>query len=188
MWEATEYFTRGVSPEPLGSAHRMSAPYQALRCADGFITVGAANDRLFSRLADVLGHPEWVDDPSFASDSARVAHRAELADRIESVTRTRDCSHWLALFERHGIPTGPINSYAEALNDHHLRARQMVVDTEHPTLGRLQTLGTPLKMSKTPLTPGRPAPLLGEHTREVLVDAGYAAAEIDALRDEGVVR
>ena len=188
VWEATEFFSgRGV-PGPLGSAHRMSAPYQAIRCADGFITLGAANDRLFSRLCKLLGHPEWVDDPEFSDDSARVRNREMLARRIEKETTSRPRSHWLALFEEHDIPCGPINDYRDVMSDAQVRAREMIVETDHPTLGRLSTLGTPLKLSETPLTPGRPAPLLGQHTDEVLRDAGYGPMEVRALREAGVVK
>ena len=188
VWEATEYLSSGRVPQPLGSAHRMSAPYQALECADGYITVGAANDRLFARLSALLGHPEWVGDPRFADDTARVANHRVLADRIEKVTRTRARKHWLARFEAEGIPCGPINSYAEALTDEQIVARGMVVDTDHPTLGRLRTLGTPLKLSRTPLAAGRPAPLLGQHTTEVLGEAGYSDSEVAELRAAGAVR
>ena len=188
VWEATEYLSSGRVPRPLGSAHRMSAPYQALECADGYITVGAANDRLFARLSTLLGHPEWVADPQFADDTARVANRRALADRIEQVTRTRPRRHWLARFEAEGIPCGPINTYADVLTDEQIAAREMVVETDHPTLGRLRTLGTPLKLSRTPLVTGRPAPLLGEHTTEVLGEAGYSEAEVAELRAAGAVR
>ena len=188
VWEATEYFSgRGV-PQPLGSAHRMSAPYQAIRCADGYITLGAANDKLFGRLCALLGHSEWSQDPAFASDTARVRNREDLASRIEAVMASAPSSHWLTLLEGQEIPCGPINTYAEALEDAHIKARQMVVETEHPTLGRIRTLGTPLKLSETPLVPGRPAPLLGQHTNQVLAEAGWTAAEISLLRSSGVVK
>ena len=188
VWEATEYFSgRGV-PQPLGSAHRMSAPYQAIRCADGYITLGAANDKLFGRLCALLGHSEWSQDPAFANDTARVRNREDLASRIEAVMASAPSSHWLTLLEGQEIPCGPINTYAEALEDAHIKARQMVVETEHPTLGRIRTLGTPLKLSETPLVPGRPAPLLGQHTNQVLAEAGWTAAEISLLRSSGVVK
>ena len=188
VWEATQYLSTGEVPGPLGSAHRMNAPYQAIRCADGYITLGVANDRLFVRLAQALGHPEWADAPAFVDDTERVKNRRLLADRIEAVTTTRPRAHWLTLFERHDIPSGPINTYAQSLTDPHILSRDMVVETTHPTLGRLRTLGTPIKMSRTPLTPGRPAPLFGQHTDEVLEEAGYTGEQITAFRDEGVVK
>ena len=188
VWEATEYFASGQAPRPMGSAHRMSAPYQALACADGYITIGAANDRLFERLCGLLEHPEWSSDPDYADDTARVANRRALAERIEAVTRTRPRAHWLALLEDHGVPCGPINSYADVFDDEQIAAREMVVETDHPTLGRLRTLGSPLKMSRTPPQPGRPAPLLGQHTDAVLREAGYAPADVDDLRAARVVR
>ena len=188
VWEATELFSRGAVPGPLGSAHRMSAPYQAVRCADGYITLGAANDRIFRRLAELLGHPEWLTDARFDSDSGRVENREVLARLIEDVTSKRTREYWLERLEAHDIPCGPINDYREVMQDPQVRARQMVVETRHPTLGTLSTLGTPIKLSGTPLTPGRPAPLLGQHTDEVLAAAGYGEAEIAALRTAEVVR
>ena len=188
VWEATEFFASGQAPRPMGSAHRMSAPYQALACADGHITIGAANDRLFERLCSLLGHPEWSSDPEYADDTARVANRQALAERIEAVTKLRPRAHWLALFGDHGVPCGPINSYADVFDDEQIAAREMVVETDHPTLGRLRTLGSPLKMSRTPPQPGRPAPLLGQHTDDVLREAGYAPADVAGLRAAGVVR
>lgn len=187
VWEATEHLSDGGVPEPLGSAHRMSAPYQAIECADGYVTVGAANDRLFVRLCAALGHPEWARDPAFADNAARVKNRLALAERIQEITRTASREHWLARFEADGIPCGPINTYADALTDEQIVAREMVVETDHPTLGRLRTLGAPVKLSRTPLTTGRPAPVLGQHTREVLGEVGYTDEEVSDLRAAGVV-
>jgi crotonobetainyl-CoA:carnitine CoA-transferase CaiB-like acyl-CoA transferase len=177
-WEAAEFFSTGVAPEPMGSAHRFLAPYQAIRCADGYITIGAGTDRLFADLAALLGHPEWSGAAAFADTSARVRNRAALVALIEAVTVARPKADWLAAFQARGIPCGPINTYAEAFADPHVQSRQMVVDLEHPTLGRTRTIGSPIKMSETPLLVERRAPLLGEHTGEVLREAGFSDEDI----------
>ena len=181
VWEATEYFAGLGVPQALGSAHRLIAPYQAIRCRDGYITLGAANERLFRRLCEVLGHPEWSTMPEFADSAARLRNRQRLTDRIEEITAAESCAHWLELLEANDIPCGPINDYASVFNDPQVVARDMVVDTDHPTLGRLKTLGSPLKLSATPPQVGRAAPRLGEHTAEVLRQAGFTDAEIDRL-------
>jgi crotonobetainyl-CoA:carnitine CoA-transferase CaiB-like acyl-CoA transferase len=182
VWEATEYFSGIGVPQALGSAHRMIAPYQAIRCGDGYITLGAANERLFRRVCEVLGHPEWAGLPEFADSAARVRNRQQLTDRIEAITSQEPRSHWLALFEANEIPCGPINDYAQVFNDPQVVSRDMVIETNHPTLGKLRTLGSPIKLSATPPEVGRPAPRLGEHTEEVLREAGFGATEIENLR------
>ena len=181
VWESSEYFGEGVTPAPMGSAHRMFAPYQAIRCADGYITLGAANDRLFHRLAELLGHREWTTAPEYVTATLRVRNRTRLAAAIEAITAARPRRHWLDTLEEAGIPCGPINDYAEAFADPQVRARDMVVEIDHPTLGRLRALGSPVKMSETPPIATRRAPLLGEHTREVLAAAGFAPDEIAEL-------
>jgi formyl-CoA transferase len=181
VWESAQYFSEGATPEPLGSAHRMLAPYQAIRCADGYITLGAGSDRLFHRFCALLGHPEWITDPDYANDTLRVRNRASLIGRIETITATAPREHWLTCLDAGGVPCGPINDYAQAFADPQIRAREMVVEIEHPTLGRLNTLGSAVKMSETPPVVGRRAPLLGEHTQEVLREAGCSDEEISAL-------
>jgi formyl-CoA transferase len=186
VWETAQYFSGGGIPEPTGSAHRVGAPYQAFRCADGYITIGAWNDRLFARFCGVLGHPEWRERPEFAP-GARVAHRAALAALIEAITVTEPRRHWLDLLDAHDIPCGPINNYEEALRSPQAEARGMVQHVDHPTLGHVETLGSPLKLSATPPTTGRPAPRLGEHTDQVLREAGYTGEAIAMMRTAGAL-
>jgi formyl-CoA transferase len=187
VWEVTDYFASGQVPGPLGSAHRMTAPYQAFKCADGYITIGAANDRNFAKLSRLLGRHEWITDPRFAADHQRVAHRDELAAMIEAVTAKQPMAFWLAELEKAGVPCGPILDYEDALTTPQAIAREMTVDVDHPTLGRLRTLGTPIKMSATPLNPKRRGPMLGEHTDDVLLEAGYSSDEIEQLRYSGAI-
>jgi formyl-CoA transferase len=187
VWEATEYFS-GQTPGPLGSAHRMSAPYQAFRCTDGYVTLGAANDRSFAKLVSLFGRPEWLADPRFATDAERVRHREALASAIEEVMSTGTCADWLARFEAAGIPSGPINDYGQVFADPQVAARDMVVQVDHPVLGRVSALGSPLKMSATPLNPRRRAPRLGEHTDEVLRGVGIGDDELRAMRAADAIR
>lgn len=188
VWEAAVYFTTGEVPAPLGTAHRLSAPYQAFRCADGYLTIGAANDRNFHKVARVLGHHEWLADERFSGNHQRIAHREELARLIETETVKQPVDFWLSELERAGVPCGPILDYEAALTTPQAIAREMTVDVDHPTLGALRTLGTPIKMSATPLNPRRRGPMLGEHTDDVLMEAGFSSDEIEQLRYSGAVR
>ena len=188
VWEVTDYFATGQVPGPLGSAHRMTAPYQAFKCSDGYITIGAANERNFTKLARLLGHVEWLVDSRFTADHQRVAHRETLAALIEAETVREPRAHWITELEKAGIPCGPILDYEDALTTPQALAREMTVEVSHPTLGPLRTLGTPIKMSSTPLNPTRRGPMLGEHTDDVLIEAGYSSDEIEQLRYSGAVR
>ena len=146
----------------------MFAPYQAIRCADGYITLGSANDRLFQRLCALLGHPEWATEPDYANATLRVRNRIALAERIESITVGTRANIGSRASTPRGSRAARSTTTREAFADPQIRAREMVVEIEHPTLGRVQTPGSPIKMSETPPVVARPAPLLGEHTREVL--------------------
>ena len=187
VWESTQYFSTGGIPEPMGSAHRMSAPYQAIRCADGYINLGAANTRTWEKFAHAIGRLELLDRPEYAEDGLRVKNRHQLTREIEAVTTQQPRSHWLAVLEEVGVPCGPISNYAEVFADPHIQARGMVQKMKHPVGGTVQVLGPAAKLSETPVRLARPSPLYGEHTAEVLAEIGWTQAEIQALEKAGVI-
>ena len=186
-WHAAIYFATGESPGPTGSAHILTAPYQAFRASDGWINIGGANQANWERIAEVLGHPEWRDDQRFVTNSVRMTHRETLAALMNGVLATRTKAAWIEAFNAAGVPVGPVHTIGEALTDPQTLARNMVVDLVHPQAGPTKALGCPVHFSATPTAITRPAPLLGEHTRELLREYDYADADIDALVAAGVV-
>ncbi|PSK85966.1 formyl-CoA transferase [Murinocardiopsis flavida] len=187
VWEAVEYFHTGATSQPTGSAHRLGAPYQAFRCLDGHFTVGADGDRHWPRFCEVIGRPDLPGDPRFGTNADRLANLPDLVEQIEAQTSTRTRDEWLERLEAAGVPAGPINTVPEALSDPHTRARNMVVDVEHDTLGPLKALGPVVKLSETPAEVRTAAPGLGQHTDEVFGQLGVDADTIDGLRRDAVV-
>ena len=187
FWESAIYFATGETPAPLGSAHRMSAPYQAFRTADGHINIGAANQANWERLCVAIDRPDLLADARFATNADRMANLPALADALQRTFQTRETAHWLDALEREGVPAGPINDMAQVYADPQVRAREMVVEMEHPVAGRVRNIGIPVKLSETPASVRRPAPTLGQHTDEVLAEAGYDESEIARLREVGAV-
>jgi crotonobetainyl-CoA:carnitine CoA-transferase CaiB-like acyl-CoA transferase len=187
VWETAELWATGEAPRRLGSAHRVNAPYEAFPTRDGFVTIGANNARLWKRLCMVLDRSDLLADHRFASNADRVRNRAELAAELSRSLSTRDTEDWVALLQEAGVPAGPIRDYAQSCADPHTVAREMVVELDHPTEGRIKTLGIPLKLSQTPGGIRRPPPGLGEHTDEILAAAGYSVEEIQIMRTQGVV-
>jgi formyl-CoA transferase len=187
VWESQQYFSGGGVPEPTGSAHRMFAPYQAIRCSDGYITLGSASTRTWERLAAALGRGDLLERPEYAHATDRVKNRERLAAEIEAVTEQKPRSHWLSLLESQGVPCGPILDYAEVFADPHVRARGLVRELQHPEAGTIRVVGPPVKLSETPAQVTRPSPLYGQHTAEVLGELGYSKDEIAALAAERVV-
>jgi crotonobetainyl-CoA:carnitine CoA-transferase CaiB-like acyl-CoA transferase len=180
-WQSAIAFATGVSPGPMGSAHPLNAPYQAFETADGWINVGAANQRNWERLVAALGAADLVDDPRFATNRARMENLPVLVERLTPFFRARSTEAWLKTLDVADVPAGPVLSIAEMHRDPQTLAREMVVEGTHPVAGRTRSIGLPVKFSKTPGGIRRPAPLLGEHTREVLGELGYTATEIEAL-------
>ncbi len=167
IWETAELWSTGHTPQPMGSAHRLTAPYQALRTRDGHMTVGGNNQKLWTRLCEVIGRPELTEDPRFESNADRMANRPELVTELEKALTEDDTEAWVERLLDAGVPAGPIHDYAQVVNDPHTRAREMVVEMEHPEAGTVYGLGIPIKLSATPGSIRRPAPLLGQHNDEV---------------------
>lgn len=185
FWQSAITLATGVSPGPMGSAHPLSAPYQAFATSDGWIVIGASNQANWLRLVDALEAPELAGDPRFHDNAARMRHLAELEAELAPRFRTRTTAQWLERFERAGVPAGPVNDIAAMLDDPQTVARAMRVKVPHSKLGEVDTLGLPVKLSRTPGGPVRGAPLYGEHTREVLRELGYDEEEIVTLVASG---
>jgi formyl-CoA transferase len=186
VWETSGYFASGEIPRRLGSAHRVTAPYQAFRTQDGYITIGATTPGQWPKLCELIGMPELATDPRFDSVARRKANEKELAAIIEAVLRTEPTEHWHRLFEPH-FPVGVLNTYDQVVADPHLRERGFIVEMDHPRAGRVQATGFAAKLSETPARIYRPAPTLGQHTDEVLTELELGPGQIARLREAGVV-
>lgn len=181
-WQSAMAFATGVAPGPLGSAHPLSAPYQAFEAADGWLTVGAANQANWLRLVAVLDAPELADDPRFIDNSTRLSNLSALAEALAPRFKARTVREWLDRLDGAGVPAGPVLDICQMHDDPQTRAREMVTMVAHSTLGPVSALGFPVKLSETPArTERRGAPVFGEHSLEVLAELGYAPAEVDAL-------
>jgi crotonobetainyl-CoA:carnitine CoA-transferase CaiB-like acyl-CoA transferase len=186
-WQAAIYFATGESSGPTGSAHLLTAPYQAFQASDGWINIGGANQGNWERIAVALGHPEWRDDPRFKTNTERMANREVLVAMMNEIVATRTKAEWIAILDEAGVPVGPVHTIGEALTHPQTLAREMVVDLVHPQAGPTKALGCPIHFSKTPTRIDRPAPMLGEHSRELLREYGYSDAEIDGFVAGGVI-
>ena len=187
-WHAAVHFATGESPGPSGSAHVLSAPYQAFRTRDGWINIGGANQANWERIARVLGAPQWIDDARFRTNGERMRNLPALIAAMTERLAARSSAEWLQVLDAAGVPCGPIHSLAEALADPQALAREMVIAIDHPRAGRTRAVGMPVKFSVSGSGSRRPAPLFGEHTREVLREYGFAPAEIEALLASGAAR
>ncbi|KAG5913853.1 hypothetical protein E4U42_000844 [Claviceps africana] len=172
-----------------GTAHPSIVPYRSFKTKDGDILLGGGNDRLFGVLADGLGKPEWKEDAKFKTNADRVRHRDELEAMIESISRQKTTEEWLQRFEGSGLPYAAINDVQATLNHEHTKARNMVVEMNHEACGPIKMVNTPVKFSETQPSIRSVAPMLGQHTEEVLMDhLGLSKSDIAVLKEQGVVR
>ena len=183
----SHYLVGGEVPARQGNAHANIVPYQVFAVADGHIIVAVGNDRQFARLCELLGLAALGQDARFAANAGRVRHRDALIPVLQQAFRARDRHACLASLESAGIPCGPVNDLAEVFADPQVRARGMIVETAHPQADTVPLVGSPLKLSATPVEPPRAPPMLGEHTFDVLREAGFSEDEIATLRANGAV-
>jgi succinate---hydroxymethylglutarate CoA-transferase len=185
---ASNYLTAGRNAARFGNGHPSIVPYTTYRAADAMIAIGIGNERQFARTAEVLGHPEWATDDRFTSNRARVENRAAIDGLINEALSHDDADVWLAKLKAVGVPCGKINSVAEALDDPHTAARDMIATVEHSTIGALKMLGVPFKFSETACSVRRPPPTLGQHNNEILAgELGLDEKAIAGLRQAKVI-
>jgi crotonobetainyl-CoA:carnitine CoA-transferase CaiB-like acyl-CoA transferase len=184
---AANYLIAGKDGGRFGNGHPSIVPYTTYEAADAMIAVGIGNDAQFARFAEALGHPEWLKDQRFASNRDRVVNREFVDGAIGDALKHDQADTWLPKLKAAGIPCGRINTVAQALDDPQTAARKMIETAEHPVVGPLKMVGSPLKFSDTPTSVRRAPPVLGEHSEEILRDLGMDAGAIAKLRAERVI-
>ncbi|MQT32002.1 CaiB/BaiF CoA transferase family protein [Pseudomonas helleri] len=186
--QAMNYLTTGVSPKRLGNAHPNIVPYQDFPTADGDFILTVGNDSQFRKFAEVAGQPGWADDPRFASNKQRVANRAVLVPLIRQATVFKTTAQWVEQLEAVGVPCGPINELAQVFADPQVQARGLAFELPHALAGLVPQVGSPIRLSETPVEYCRAPPLLGEHTQEVLGRVlGVTTVDLELLRQSGVL-
>jgi crotonobetainyl-CoA:carnitine CoA-transferase CaiB-like acyl-CoA transferase len=186
-WTSAAWLVDGQEPRRQGARHRQNAPYQRFATQDGYLMIGAATQEFWERCARALGRPEWIEDPRFRRNSDRLRHREALEKEVEDVLTTAPTSHWVAALDAAGVPSGPVNTYAQLFGDPQVRHLGMVTHVDDPELGRVPHVRTPVRLSRSRVAVRSVAPKLGAHTRETLEGLGYTPAEVEALRRERVI-
>ena len=187
IWESNEYWATREPPRRLGTAHRLMAPYQVFQTADGWIAIGAANQRNWERLAHTMGRGELVSDERFVTNADRMAHLPALVETLTETLRTATTAEWGRRLEAAGVPAEPVLTLDAVYAHPQVRARGMDVELEHPAAGKVHAIGHPVKYSATPPDVSRSAPLLGQHTFTLLRSLGYGDDDCRRLEAAGVV-
>lgn len=185
IWEICEYWGTGKTPEPVGTSNKMTAPYQAMACSDGYFVIGANNQKAWLTLCDLLKRPELASDARFATISQRLAHRLELVDELEKSFKQHPKDYWVQTLLDAGIAAGPILTYPEAFASEHAKARGMRMEIDHPIEGQVPNIGFAVKLSDTPQQVRRHPPLLGEHNDELLAEFGFGDEDRARLTAQG---
>lgn len=185
VWDISEYWGRGTQPIPLGTANRMSAPYQAVKSKDGYFVMGATNQKLWLQFCEVIAQPDLAADPRFSTNPDRLANREVLIEELEKTFVTRTSDEWVEALLAAGIPAGTMYSYPEAFESEHGRHRQMRLEIDHPNEGKVSNIGFAVKLTGTPQQVRRPPPLLGQHSGEILNEIGLDASAVEDLAARG---
>ena len=185
IWDTSEYWGTGNPPVALGTANRMTAPYQAVKAKDGYFVMGATNNKLWQKLCEILERPDLLQKVEYQTIAGRLGQREQLIQELENSFALKSADEWIDLLLEHGIPAGPILDYPQAFESEHGRHRQMRIEIDHPLEGKVPNIGFAVKMQGTPQEVRRHPPLLGEHTQEVLMQAGFTPDEIKALEEQG---
>jgi formyl-CoA transferase len=187
FWESNEYWATGHAPQRLGTAHRLSAPYQVFATASGWIAIGAANQRNWEHLVQALDRSDLLQNPHFATNADRMTNLAELVETLTATLKTRTTEEWLQILEGAGVPCGPVLSLDEVYRHPQAQARAMDIQVEHPIAGHIHQIGFPVKYSSTPGQMYRPAPVLGQHTFAILESLGYSLEHCRQLEASGII-
>ncbi|MFK9118197.1 CaiB/BaiF CoA transferase family protein [Peribacillus frigoritolerans] len=183
----TGFLNTGNLPKRYGNQHPTLVPYQNFQTKDKEIIIAVGNDRQFQRFCSLINTEELPQDERFATANARIIYREELIPKLQEVILTKTADEWLTLFQENNIPCGPINTLDKVFTDEQVLERQMIQEVEHPTVGIVKLLGSPIKLSDTPVTIERHPPLHGEHTEEVLLELGYDKQEIESFMEDKVI-
>ena len=181
------YLCTGVAPRRMGNAHQNIVPYQVFEASDGHLILAVGNDSQFAKFSELAGRPDWASDPRFAKNADRVRHRELLVPQLAEAIKARPRDAWLAALEAAKVPCGAINNLAQAFADPQVQAREMTVALPHPLTDGLRLVASPMKLSATPVAYRHAPPLLGQHTVELLAEAGLSASEIASLTAARVI-
>ena len=186
-WQSAIASATGVAPGPLGSAHPLTAPYQAFQTKDKWITVGASNQNTWLKLIDALGVNNLQENEKFSSNANRMQNVAELTEILKKELEKKTSAEWLKLFDEKGLPCGPINTVTEMFEDPQTKERKMIVDVKNEKAGSFKAIGMPIKFSDTKVEDTKESPTFGQHTKQILLDYGFENEEIDSLMKSGVI-
>lgn len=186
-YQAGNFLATGEVPQRVGNRHPMITPYESFETADGYVIFAVGNQRLWENFLKVLDREDLNDDPRFADMKGRNQHPGALKDILEAITRKKSTEEWVTVMEEAGVPCGRIRTIDQVLTDPHVDVREMVVEKEHPTAGRIKLVGVPTKLSLTPGEITSTPPTLGQHTAEILEGLGYSKADLKEFTEQGII-